>query len=392
MQKIMQTIIISFIFGALGGVVFSAGSLFLYDNYINQITEPAVEETVNEIQTLSIQEESAATDVVEKISPSVVSVVVSKELSSYYQDFPGFYSFPEAETESENDAPVLQEVGGGTGFIITTDGLILTNRHVVADKEAEYSIVLSDDTTYDAEVLSIDPFNDLAILKVEATDLKPVEFGDSGQLKVGQSVIAIGNTLAEYQNTVTRGVVSGLARDLGGNLTNLIQTDAAINQGNSGGPLINLAGQVIGINVAVDRTSMADGIGFAIPINDAKSAVESVKKYGRIIRPMLGIRYVPVNEELAEQNSLPYTYGALVIRGNKLTDLAVIPGSPADLAGIVENDIILEFDGTKIDEDNTISKLIQDKAVGDKIKLKIYHKGEEQEVEVTLAEMDNNQE
>lgn len=366
-MKNKKIFLLSFIFGALGGLIFSVGGIFIYHYYFSQ----NVEVTENNIsQTLSIEEESAATKVAEEVSPSVVSIIISKELDSYYQ-------------------LGLQEVGGGTGFIISEDGLILTNRHVVSDSDAEYTVVMSDETTYEADVLSVDAFNDLAILKIAAQDLSTVELGDSGQLKAGQTVIAIGNTLAEYQNTVTRGVVSGLARDLGGNLTNLIQTDAAINQGNSGGPLINSAGQVIGINVAVDRTDLAEGIGFAIPINDAKSAIESVQKYGRIIRPMLGVRYVPITTEIAEANSLSYNYGALVVQGNDLTELAVVPGSPADMAGITENSIILEFNGTKIDENNTLSDLMKNKSVGDKITLKIYQQGEEKEVEVTLAEMNS---
>ncbi len=363
----LKAIIIGFIFGILGGAVISVSSLVVYHFYFQD------SDTLNTTQNLTVQEDSAAEQATTKASPSVVSIVISKDLGSYYKNYSSY-----------------QEVGGGTGFIISEDGLILTNRHVVTDQQADYTVVMSDDTTYDAEVLSRDPVNDLAILKINAEELEVIELGDSSDLSAGQTVIAIGNSLAEYQNTVTKGIISGLARDLGGNLTNLIQTDASINQGNSGGPLINLSGQVIGINVAIDRTELAEGIGFAIPIDDAKSAIASVQKYGRIIRPMLGIRYIPLTEEIAAENSLDYSYGALIIRGSNPNQLAVIPGSPADKAGLVENDIILEVDSTKIDEDNNLSTIINKKTVGDTVTLKIYHDGEEQEVTAELTEMNSD--
>ncbi len=363
----LKTIILGFIFGILGGAIMSVGGIVVYHFYFQNSSE-----TLSTTQNLTVQEDSAAEEATTKVSPSVVSIVVSKELGSYYKNYSSY-----------------QEIGGGTGFVISEDGLILTNRHVVTDQEADYTVVMSDDTTYDAEVLSRDPVNDLAILKIEAEDLEVVELGDSSDLNSGQTVIAIGNSLAEYQNTVTKGIISGLARDLGGDLTNLIQTDASINQGNSGGPLINLSGQVIGINVAIDRSELAEGIGFAIPIDDAKSAIESVQKYGRIIRPMLGIRYIPLTDEIAQENNLDYNYGALIIRGSNPNQLAVIPGSPADKAGLVENDIILEIDGTKIDEETNLSNLINKKSVGDTVVLKIYHDGEESEVTTELTEMNS---
>jgi len=235
--------------------------------------------------------------------------------------------------------------------------------------------------------------NDIAILKIEGKDLPCVELGDSLGLKVGQSVIAIGNALGEFRNTVSTGVISGLSRSVtaGGvgigteQLIGVIQTDASVNPGNSGGPLLNIAGQAIGINTAVAQG--AENIGFAIPINEVKNAFQSVKENGRIIRPWLGIRYALINKEIAEANKLSVDYGALIIRGEEQTDLAVIPGSPADKAGLEENDIILEIGGQKINEDNPLIKAISRFKVGDEIELKILHKGGEKRVKVVLEEM-----
>ena len=179
--------------------------------------------------------------------------------------------------------------------------------------------------------------------------------------------------------TIVAGGASGSER-----LEGVIQTDAAINPGNSGGPLVNLAGQVVGINTAIDRQGQL--IGFAIPINTAKKVIESVEKHGRIVRPYLGVRYIMLNKQIAEDNNLDVDYGALIVRGEKRTELAVIPGSPADKAGLVENDIILEVNGVKVDENNSLAKLIQQYNVGDVITLKIWHKGEEKEVQVKLGE------
>lgn len=375
---------------------------------------PASEENKQQGEVKSPEEnnsgssdENATETVVNKVSPAVVSIIISKELSQAYNmtgnsfpfnDFFGF-DFPFAQPQPQQPQPQTapktekQEVGGGTGFIISADGLILTNKHVVADTEASYTVVTADGKRYDAQVLAIDPFVDIALVKIEAKGLPVVTLGDSDKIKIGQTVIAIGNTLSEYHNTVTKGVVSGINRRVvaGGGvigeetIDEAIQTDAAINPGNSGGPLVNLKGEVVGINTAV--SNQGQSIGFSIPINVAKPIVESVKKYGRIIHPWLGVRYTLIDKQLAQANKLPVDYGALILRGSKQTDLAVVPGSPADKAGLVENDIILEIDGTKINEDYPLSKAIQKHKPGDKIKLKILHQGTEKTVSVTLEEM-----
>ncbi|HPL01560.1 MAG TPA: trypsin-like peptidase domain-containing protein, partial [bacterium] len=259
---------------------------------------------------------------------------------------------------------------------------------------ATYSVILSDGKNYDAKVQSIDPLNDLAVVKIDARNLPVVELGDSDQLVVGQWVVAVGNALGKYQNTVTVGIVSAKERQVEASdpssgstesLQGMLQTDAAINSGNSGGPLVNLHGQVVGINTAV--ASNAQGIGFAIPINAAKKAIDSIKKSGKIIRPYLGVRYLPITPDLAKTSNLKYDYGALVIKGNGLGQVAVIPGSPADKAGIVENDIILEINGQRINSESSLSSLLQRHDVGNTITLKIFHDDGERDVKVTLEEM-----
>lgn len=310
-------------------------------------------------------EEGSVVTAVGRVAPAVVSILLSNE---------------------------RREIGGGTGFIITDDGLVLTNRHVVADDSVTITVVLADKRRFPGRVLARDPVLDLAVVKIDATNLPVAPLGDSSKLRIGETAIAIGNTLSEYPNTVTRGIVSGLARRVvagdgfGANevIEEAIQTDAAINPGNSGGPLINVRGNVIGVNVAVTRG--AEGVGFAIPVNIAKRVIDSVKKTGRIVRPWLGVRYIIIDEEVARRNALPVTAGALVVRGAGRAELAVVPGSPAERAGIRENDIILELGGVRIDEDHSLAALISARNPGDIVRIKILRQGNEQMMNVTLAE------
>ena len=276
---------------------------------------------------------------------------------------------------------------------MTKEGLALTNRHVVDDAGASYTALANNGKKYDVEVVAKDPVLDLAVIRLKGTVGFPfLTLGNSDLLDVGETAIAIGNALGEFRNTVSVGVISGLARSITANdasgksetLDEVIQTDAAINPGNSGGPLLSLAGKVIGINVAVAQGSQ--NIGFALPVNLAKASLASVEKYGRIVRPFLGIRYTEVTQAIKEKNKLTVDYGALVVRGANQDELAVMPGSPADKAGIVEYDIILEVDGEKVTEEHPLASLIRKKNVGDTVRLKILHKGVEKTVEMKLEE------
>ncbi len=349
-------------------------------------------------------EEQLTIDAVKKAGPAVVSITISKNVPVYeqvpgsggtdffqqfFQNMPGFqFQTPQYQQKGTQK----QEVGAGTGFLVSADGYIVTNRHVVSDTTADYKVTLQDKREFDAKVIGRDTVNDIAMLKIEGGDFPFISFGDSDKIQVGQRVIAIGYALGQFGNTVSTGIVSGLQRSLTAgdgqgmseNLFDVIQTDAAINPGNSGGPLLNLKGEAIGINVAIVQGSQ--NIGFSLPINDVKKVVDSLKATGKIVRPFLGVRYVPVTEELKQKNQLSVDYGALVIRGATATDLAVMPGSPADIAGIVENDIVLEINGKKVTEDQPLQMLVADLNVGDTITLKILHKGQEKTVQATLTE------
>jgi len=285
------------------------------------------------------------------------------------------------------------EVEGGTGFIASENGLILTNKHVVLDKEADYTVFTNDGRKFPAKVLAIDPVEDLAVLKIEQENNAPfpvLKLGNSDNLEIGQTVIAIGNALAEFRNTVSLGVISGLGRKItasGGNfvetLEDVIQTDAAINKGNSGGPLLYLKGEVIGINTAMAVD--AQSIGFAIPINKAKKDIEQVKTIGKIVYPFLGIRYVLINEKIKQKYGLLIDYGALVVGGGP-DNPAIWPDSAAEKAGLEEGDIVLEFNNEKITFENSLAKIIMRYNPGDEVVLKTLRGEEEIIVNVVLDE------
>ncbi len=390
--------ITSAVVGAVLGVAVGLIAAFNFTENLPFVSSSPADTSATQPRVVQVNEEQATIDAVKQVSPAVVSIVITKDLSKIYQpnefDSPFFeFGFPFGFRFSPSPPPSgKQEIGGGTGFIVDAKrGYIVTNKHVVRDTEAEYSVLTNDGERYDAKVLARDPFNDVAILQIKAKNLTAVKLGNSDKLEMGQTVIAIGNALGEYRNTVTKGVVSGIGRTIvagssagSERLEGVIQTDAAINPGNSGGPLVNLNGEVIGINTAIDREGQL--IGFAIPINTVKKVIESVEKFGRIVRPYMGVRYIMINKQIAEDNNLDVDHGALIVKGEKPTDLAVIPGSPADKAGLVENDIILEVNGVKVDENNSLAKLIQQYNVGDEITLKVLHKGREKEVKLKLEE------
>jgi S1-C subfamily serine protease len=332
--------------------------------------------SVSRLDQRILTEESVVTKVAEDVSPSVVTVTIETPQRRILE-FSPFGGFTQRVQGGEP-----QDIG--TGFVVSSEGLIVTNKHVVATTNASYKVVTKDDKEYKVIEINRDPVNDIAILKIEATGLKPVELGDSGNLKVGQFVVAIGTALGEFRHTVTTGVISGLGRGITAGsvyegyvekLDDVIQTDAAINPGNSGGPLLNSAGQVIGVNVAVAQS--AQNIGFAIPINTVKEALNVFKTTGKFpAKPYLGVQYQMISQQAAVLNNVPQ--GAYVT--------SVIEGSPAGLAGIEIDDIITKFDGQELTEKNTLADEIGKKAPGDKVEVEIWRNGETTKLTVTLSE------
>jgi len=367
----------------------------------------------------NVSYEQAIIDAAKNVSPSVVSIVISKNVPVYEEQFvnpfgdnsnnnpfgdlfPGFnFQIP----QQVQNGTQYQEVGAGSGFIVSADGLVLTNKHVVSDSKADYTVFTNDGKKYPAKVLALDPVQDLAVIKIQldspaqagltaqaSKKFQPVILGDSSGIQIGQTAIAIGNALGQFSNTVSIGVVSGLKRTVSASdqigsfsetLENIIQTDAAINAGNSGGPLLNLKGEVIGIDTAMAEG--AQGIGFAIPINMAKKDIDQVKKTNKIVYPFLGVRYALVDDRVKQKYNLSVDYGALVLKGDK-GEPAVTAGSPAEKAGIKEKDVILEINGEKIAAGNSMSAIIQKYNAGDKITLHILRSGKEQDIDVILGQ------
>lgn len=353
----------------------------------------------------SQSQEDEVLSVVERSVKSVVSIVLTKELPIYErhstnpfndpficqffgEEFCKQFQMPELRQKGTRE----QEVGAGTGFFVRVDGLIITNKHVVAADDVSYTVVTNDGKKYQAKVLARDPVNDLALIKIEEKGFPVLSLGDSTQVKLGQTVIAIGNALGQFSNTVSKGIISGLSRSVvaQGSLTGpetlsgVIQTDAAINPGNSGGPLLNLKGEVIGINTAV--AGGAQSIGFALPVNLAKRIIDQYFSEGKISYPFLGVRYMIITPEFAKEQSLPFDYGALILRGETPQDLAVVPGSPADKAGLGENDIILELNGKKITQENPLDRMITSLKVGEEVTMKVYSKGQIKTLKLILGE------
>ena len=338
-------------------------------------------------------EKSPVIEIVKKACPAVITIVISRDLPK----IEGFYFFPHAGREfvipkMQKGKKEKTKIGGGSGFIVSPDGYVITSNHVVSEKDADYSVIYEPNKTYPAKVISRDSINDVAILKIQVKNFPCLELGDSDKVELGESVIAIGNALGEFHDTVSTGIVSGLSRYITAfsgiskhaeMLRGLIQTDAAINPGNSGGPLVNMEGEVIGINTAV--VMGAQNIGFAIPINYAKKDLQEVKKYGKIKRPFLGVKYIILNKEIAKKDKLPVNNGALVVR-EVLGESAVIPGSAAEKAGLNEFDIILECQGEKITEENFLSHILQKYKINQEVSLKILRNGKEITLKVKLEE------
>lgn len=347
--------------GALGAWIIGVSNNGFGDSFVS--TKEDGNKTV-------LASEEAIARVAREVSPSVVSIT----------------------TSTSSDTSMRVGRAAGTGIIVSKDGYIMTNKHVVADASSVTVTTTSGDIYENVKVVAKDPLNDVAFLKVEGVnDLNPAEIGRSDTLQIGQTVVAIGNSLGQYQNTVTSGIVSGLGRPVvaqsgdGGSesLSDLIQTDAAINPGNSGGPLVNLKGQVVGINTAV--ASEANGIGFAIPINATKGMLKSLLETGEAKRAYIGVRYLEITPALAEMRDLPVKQGALITATQGTNGSAVIKGSPADKAGLKEGDIVTKIDGKIVGEKGSISSLISAYAPGETVEVTYLRDGNEKNTKMTLA-------
>lgn len=339
------------------------------------------------------------TKIIKKMMPAVVSIVISKSLEEIEKEIPPelYNTFPFGTPnlgipDEKIDSRGMVEIGGGSGFIVDPSGIILTNKHVISDAKSEYAVILNDGRKFKGKIIARDPIDDVAILKINASKLPVAELGDSHSIDLGEEVIAIGNTLGIFKNTASKGIVSGLSRSIAAKtavnepvteLRGLIQTDAPINPGNSGGPLVNMEGKVIGINTAI--VFGAQSIGFAIPINAAKRDLEDVKKHGRVRRPLLGLRYVSINQNLKDKMKLPVDYGALII-GRPPHHEAIIPGTPAAKAGFKLKDIIIECNGEKLSDDKTIQDFLEELEVGDKLLMKVLRGNKKLDISVVLSE------
>ncbi len=338
---------------------------------------------------------SDVVNVVNATSDAVVSIVITKDVPKLEtmidQGRSPFGLFGLGLPQYRQNGTETIEVGGGSGFLVSEDGYVVTNAHVVEDREANYSVLMNNGETYEATIVATDETLDVAVLKIDGNDLPFLTFGDSDAVQVGQTVVAIGNALGEFRNTVSVGVISGLSRSIvaGGGmqseiLPDVMQTDAAINPGNSGGPLLDLAGNVIGVNVAT--STGGENISFALPGNAVRQTVDSIREHGRVIRAYLGVHFVTITPAFAKKNSLSQEQGALIRRPPQTDIVAVVPGSPADKAGIEENDIVLQIDDIVLDERHPLDVVLRGYAVGDTISMKLLHDGTERALTVVLGE------
>lgn len=411
--------IIVFIFGAIyflpgGGLLGFPFGLLQQNSSLPSIIAPYNNAGLNHdngisssgqgINQLADPHEQVIVAAVQKASPAVVSIVISKDvpvieqcpnnpfsdLPPEFQQFFGFGGGTQFYAPCQKGTQ-MQDVGGGSGFIISANGYIVTNKHVVSDTAAEYTVFTNDGKKYKARVVARHPTLDLAVLKIDAANLPTVELGDSNNLMLGQDAIAIGYALGQFRNTVSVGIISGLARNITAStpegsgsesINDVIQTDAPINPGNSGGPLLNSRGQVIGINVAM--VSGAQNIGFSIPINQAKSAIESAETTGKISVAYLGVRYVMLDPTVAQQYNVSSTQGALVKGDGQ--NFGVEPGSPADKAGVREGDVITQLDGKAINDLYPLAAAIGEHKPGDAVQLTIVRDGNTVMVSVVLGE------
>lgn len=315
--------------------------------------------------------EGSIAEVADAVSKSVVSIVTSTKATNIW-------------------GQSLDSAAAGTGIIVTSDGYILTNKHVINGAN-KVTVILDDGTTYEnVEIVATDPLNDVAFLKIKDVDnLTPATLGDSKTISVGQQVIAIGNALGEYQNTVTSGIISGTGRSVTASdsngynaetLSDMIQTDAAINSGNSGGPLVNAAGQVIGINTATSAS--AENMGFAIPISSVKGMLQQLIETGSAKRTYLGVYSADITPEAAKEYNLPVSAGAYLYSPSSYS--AIVKGSPAEKAGLKDKDIVTAVNGVKVGAAGSLSDLIGEYKPGDTVQLTVIREGKEIAINVTL--------
>jgi serine protease Do len=384
MKKLFLILLVLIVFLAVWSKIFS-----LYPNIVASLHLPAnISLPVQPVKVVT--EESVTIDIVKNVGPSVVTVVeeapptASQDQSLNIGPFQ-IFGLPQQQAQPSGPQAI------GSGFVVTADGLIATNKHVVSDIGGKYQIVTNDQKTYAVQKIYRDPLNDIALLKVDLSQnpgktLKPVVLGDSSHLQVGQYVVAIGTALGEFNNTVTTGVISGLGRTITAgdefqgyveNLNDVIQTDAAINPGNSGGPLVNSAQQVIAINTAVSQSGQ--NIGFALPISILQTSIDNFNKGGQFNRPYLGVSYNMLSQNVALLNNV--AQGAYVE--------SVVSGSPADKAGIMQGDIITKFDGQAVDDNHELATLIAAKKVGDTVQIVVWRTGKTLDLNATLATAPN---
>ena len=344
-----------------------------------------------------LTQEQKVIKIIAKTIPAVVSIEAYKSVDDVSKKRPGWL-FPVFESDLEGVKSLRNKVrgehihfGGGSGFIADPTGIVVTNVHVIVREHLDYEITNSEGKKYMAKLAAVDPLHDIAYLKINSESSLPyLTLGNSQNVKLGQSVLAVGNALGLFRNTVSSGIISGLARSIEANnesvsedLHGLIQTDAAINPGNSGGPLIDMDGKVIGINAA--SVIQAENIGFTIPINTIKKDLEQVKRYGKITRPFLGIRYIVIDSRVKDVLKLPVSHGVIVLSPQP-EHSAVIKHSPADRAGIKERDIVLEINGTKFTPSFSLQDFLDNSSIGQHLEIKILRKNRELTLKATLEE------
>ncbi len=414
-QFIFLVLLVSFVTSLLTGIVTATlvnQAPPLMTQTISKVIEKMAPQLKENVAAPVLSQQDLVVKAVKDASSAVVSVVATKDMPIIEQYFvnpfgqdPFFQQMVPPELLPNIQVPQYRQKGmenkqvaAGTGFFVSEDGLIVTNKHVIEDASAEYWIITNNGKKAKAKVLATDPVQDIAILKIDGATSANYNFiplGNSDQLSVGQTVIAIGNALGEFQNTVSVGVISGLHRSVVASgsasgeeiLQEVIQTDAAINPGNSGGPLLDLNGQAVGINTAM--ANGAENIGFALPINIVKRDVEDVKASGKIEYAYLGVRYIVINDQVKTEKKLTVDYGVLLAKGSN-GEPAVMANSPGEKAGLKEGDVILEFDGGKLTQNNSLASLISRKHAGDKVPLKIIRGNQTMNISVTMESRPRN--